>query len=97
MKTEFVNGAGDYLQQINTLNQNTVPCHVPIGGETKFVKIRSIRALGKEPVYNMEVAEHHNYLINGGFVVHNCIDAVRYGCESVMPDRWQIRARRINY
>ena len=29
-------------------------------------------------MYNMEVADNHNFAVNGGMIVHNCIDAVRY-------------------
>lgn len=33
---------------------------------------------GAEPVYNMEVDEHHNFSVNGGIIVHNCMDDIRY-------------------
>ena len=44
----------------------------------KFAEIKSIRDIGKEDVYNMEVKTHHNFSINGGLIVHNCLDALRY-------------------
>jgi len=44
----------------------------------KKVKVVSVRQSGIEDVYNMEVANHHNFAVNGGFIVHNCIDATRY-------------------
>ena len=47
----------------------------------KFIEIDSIEYLGKEDVYNMEVEDHHNFSVNGGFIVHNCLDALRYACE----------------
>lgn len=34
--------------------------------------------MGKAPVYNMEVEEYHNFSVNGGIIVHNCMDAARY-------------------
>lgn len=34
-------------------------------------------AEGKADVYNMEVADNHNFAVNGGLIVHNC-DAMRY-------------------
>lgn len=46
--------------------------------DIKTVKIKSIRYIGKEDVYNMEVKSHHNFSVNGGFIVHNCMDAIRY-------------------
>jgi len=29
----------------------------------------------------MEVENHHNYAVEGGFIIHNCIDALRYSVE----------------
>ena len=46
-------------------------------------KVRKIEKCGKADVYNMEVDGTHCFAVNGGLVVHNCIDAVRY---SVMND-----------
>ena len=31
-----------------------------------------------EPVYDMSVVKHHNLSVNGGLIVHNCMDAIRY-------------------
>jgi hypothetical protein len=42
-------------------------------------KIKSIKYVGKKPVYNMNVEDLHNFLIQGGIVSHNC-DALRYFC-----------------
>ena len=41
------------------------------------MKIKSITKAGVEPVYNMTVDEHHNYMIHGGVILKNC-DALRY-------------------
>ena len=41
------------------------------------MKILSIKPAGVEPVYNMTVDTHHNYLIAGGLILKNC-DALRY-------------------
>lgn len=35
----------------------------------------------------MEVKDHHNYAVAGGLIIHNCIDAARYACESEMQGR----------
>ena len=43
------------------------------------MKIAKIEQLPNEDVYNMEVETHHNFAVNGGFIVHNC-DALRYFC-----------------
>ena len=42
------------------------------------VKIAKIEKDTQEPVYNMEVEDNHNFAINGGLIVHNCMDAMRY-------------------
>lgn len=42
------------------------------------VEVKSIEFIGLEDVYNMEVADNHNFAVNGGIVVHNCMDATRY-------------------
>lgn len=32
----------------------------------------------------MEVKNHHNFSVCGGFIVHNCMDAVRYFVFTIM-------------
>lgn len=51
-----------------------------------YKKIKQIKYIGKEDVYNMEVKNHHNFSVNGGLIVHNCIDAIRYGCNDLSRD-----------
>ena len=60
--------------RINTKKQNTA----------RYVKIKSIKEAGRSDVYNMEVKNHHNFSICGGFIVHNCMDAVRYFCYTII-------------
>jgi hypothetical protein len=40
-------------------------------------KIKSIKYVGKKPVYNLYVEDLHNFLIQGNVISHNC-DALRY-------------------
>lgn len=47
----------------------------------KLVKVQSIKSLGQQDVYNMEVEEYENYSVDGGMIIHNCIDALRYSVE----------------
>lgn len=42
------------------------------------MKVKRITYAGKADVYNMEVDGTHNYVVNGGFVAHNCYDECRY-------------------
>ena len=55
--------------------------------EVKSVKITGIAKIeldGCEDVYNMEVADNHNFAVNGGLIVHNCMDALRYFAWTVL-------------
>lgn len=42
------------------------------------VKVVGVELDGIEDVYNMEVLGTHNFAVNGGLIVHNCMDAMRY-------------------
>lgn len=46
------------------------------------MKIKSIYPSGNADVYNMEVSDTHSFLVENGFVVHNCYDETRYACMS---------------
>lgn len=52
-----------------------------------FVRVRRIRKTVAEPVYNMEVEQFHNFAVNGGLIVHNCIDSARYSMEPEIDRR----------
>ena len=60
------------------------------------MRIKSIRYAGKMDVYNMEVDETHDFVIQGGVISHNCADETRYLCMSrpVKPIR-KIQKRQI--
>ena len=75
---------------INTQNQKPVQDLAPIDSKHKGVvtsRPMSITFVGYEDVYNMEVKDTHNFAVNEGIIVHNCIDAVRYGLEADMTRR----------
>ena len=57
---------------------------MPESTEVKKVKVKSIEFCGIEDVYNMEVENHHNFSVEGGFIIHNSIDAVRYALSEDM-------------
>ena len=44
------------------------------------MKIKSISPAGKADVFNMEVDDTHNFVIQGGVIAHNCADSIRYFC-----------------
>lgn len=78
MKQEFAQCAGTSSQQTSIPKQEPVPG----AAEISYFKIRDVRPAGKEPVYNMEVEGCHNFAVNGGIIVHNCMDAMRYFVET---------------
>ena len=45
---------------------------------SKFMKVKSVRYAGRADVYNMEVEDTHDFVVQGGVVVHNCLDDARY-------------------
>ena len=76
MKQESV----EFVDDISLLTNIQEREHVQefVGQNLGKVRIKSVEYVGKEDVYNMEVRDHHNYSIAGGFIIHNCIDATRY-------------------
>ena len=60
------------------------------------MKVKSVSYAGKADVFNMEVEDTHDFVIQGGVISHNCADAVRYFCMSrpikprmaVKPDKY---------
>lgn len=44
----------------------------------KSVAVKSVEKIGKSDVYNMEVEDTHCFAVEGGLIVHNCMDAMRY-------------------
>lgn len=42
------------------------------------MKVVRITRVGRRDVYNMEVADTHDFVIQGGVISHNCADESRY-------------------
>lgn len=74
MKQGNANGAAMSLQQTNIQKREPV---AEVAGISS-VGIKAIRKIGKADVYNMEVEDNHNFAIEGGLIVHNCMDSMRY-------------------
>lgn len=58
-----------------------------------YVGVASVKKIGRESVYNMEVDEHHNFSVNGGVIVHNCMDDTRYMCNTVLRRYYKLDRR----
>lgn len=68
------------LKSINTVKRDFAVDHAQIE-DVNSTKIKSIDFIGVEDVYNMEVDGTENYSVNGGYIIHNCIDSLRYNVE----------------
>ena len=87
MRQESVKFVDDISLLTNTQKQEHVQGFV--GQSLSKVRIKSVEYAGKEDVYNMEVRDHHNYSVAGGFIIHNCIDSTRYAfAEDMRTDSW---------
>ena len=62
------------MLRTNTKKQNAV----------HLVGVAKIEIEPNEDVYNMEVIGTHNFSVSGGVIVHNCMDEIRYFCNTVM-------------
>ena len=53
-------------------------------GSVNLAKVAKIEEIQNEDVYNMEVVGTHNFSVNNGIIVHNCMDEIRYLCYTIM-------------
>ena len=70
----FAKGADNRICQINTEKH----------GGANLVAVAKIEIEPNEDVYNMEVMGTHNFAVNGGVIVHNCMDDIRYFVNTVL-------------
>lgn len=85
------------LKQINIQGTNVVPSPAQINciqGYLNYGIVKSVKFVGREDVYNMEVKDHHNFSVNGGLIVHNSIDAIRYAMEDDMIQAASVGTKR---
>lgn len=80
MCEDFADSAVKSSKRINTAVQSSVQDGAPL----YFVGVKSIKPVGAEPVYNMEVSDTHCFSVNGGVIVHNCMDDIRYFCYTLL-------------
>ena len=65
------------MLRTNTKKQNAV----------HLVGVAKIEIEPNEDVYNMEVLGTHNFSVNGGLIVHNCMDEVRYLANTILKNK----------
>ena len=51
---------------------------------SNLVSVEKMEYNPNEDVYNMEVMGTHNFAVNGGVIVHNCMDDIRYFVNTVL-------------
>ncbi len=52
------------------------------------MKVLKVELLNeRKDVYDLEVPYYHNFAVNDGIIVHNCIDATRYALETFISQR----------
>ena len=51
---------------------------------SNLVSVDKVECEPNEDVYNMEVIGTHNFAVNGGVIVHNCMDDIRYFVNTVL-------------
>ena len=54
---------------------------------SNLVSVEKMEYNPNEDVYNMEVMGTHNFAVNGGVIVHNCMDDIRYFCNTIMKNK----------
>ena len=59
------------------------PGHAGAPAQIAFARVKNVKRLGVADVYNMEVEGTHCFAVNGGLIVHNCVDSLRYAIEGV--------------
>lgn len=64
----------------NTKKRDAVPSRV----QQSCVAVARVVPDGSGPVYNMEVDEAHHFAIEGGVIVHNCWDSIRYALSKII-------------
>ena len=52
--------------------------------------VKSIKYVGKAPVFNITVKKHHNFFVKGGLLSKNC-DSLRAFCV------WWVRSPEVDY
>lgn len=55
--------------------------------DAHLVGVAKIEIEPNEDVYNMEVIGTHNFSVNGGVIVHNCMDDIRYFVNTVLKNK----------
>ena len=62
---------------VRAVERNLSPINTQRPGIVKSTGVKAVIPDGEADVYNMEVADNHNYAVNGGLILHNC-DSARY-------------------
>ena len=67
-----------FLRSVKSVEKNSRLINIQKSNIVKSAGIKNIELDGNEDVYNLEVADNQNFAVNGGLIVHNCMDSARY-------------------
>ena len=87
----FLTADGDWVRVDNLKAGDMIRSLDLIQIAVSEATISEIAYLGRQDVYNLEVAGTHCFAVNGGLVVHNCADSV---CGFVKMNPWAPRKPR---
>lgn len=74
----FLTRFGEWVCPLDIITEDSCRAICEIGSDSGYDEVEKIKYYGREDVYNMEVDDNHNFAVNGGLIVHNCMDAMRY-------------------
>lgn len=78
MLRKLVSFAEKLLSRADIKRCKPVVSHAGENYSVSTKKVKSVKQVDVADVYNMEVDQYHNFVIEGGMVVHNCADQLRY-------------------
>ena len=73
-----------YPKSVKDAEVNILRTNIKKQNAVHLVGVAKIEIEPNEDVYNMEVIGTHNFSVNGGVIVHNCMDDVRYFVNTVL-------------
>lgn len=76
---EHAKSVTSLLRLTDTFGKSPAPKNAPqLEAQTRDVVCLSVKPVGEADVYCLHVPEVENFAIEGGIIVHNCADVVRY-------------------
>lgn len=68
--------------------QNARKAEKTDGASGEYTKMLKKERAGKAPVYCLDVYDTSNFAIDGGIIVSNCMDALRYAVDDMSAEHF---------